>query len=75
MLTKAHKELQERIRKDVESFLEKGGVITIVETGVGVDTDKVDEVLITAQEAVSKIRGASKKRVYAVYDPELFFKE
>lgn len=74
---KAHQQLRAKLHADVENFLAKGGVITIVEPGVGALNEVVDK-LEQVLDSNGKGKGWSssvrhRSKIYAIYDMEQYF--
>lgn len=70
--TKAHQKLREQLQKDVDRFLDEGGVITIIEPGVQALAPVVEEIEDMFGRITKRVRPV-KGHVFAVYDREQYF--
>lgn len=74
---KAHQQLRAKLHADVENFLNNGGIITVVEPGVGALNETIDK-LEQVLDSNGKSKGWSsssrhRSRIYAAYDMESYF--
>lgn len=71
--TKAHQKLREQLQKDIDRFLEEGGVITIVEPGVQTLAPVVEILEDAFGEITRRVKNPpSNYKMFVSYDREEF---
>lgn len=74
--TKAQEALRAKIHEDVERFLANGGVITVVEPGVGTlneVVEKIEAAIDSHGKVSSRGRMRHRSKIYAIYDMDAYF--